>query len=144
MDVGAMSPRGRVLAALAVLVPVGLSGVVLAFTPVWWIFTTYFWIAFPAVGLLVGALADVGRERAEQVSPEKMETALLWALRERGELTAAGVAAETSLGVADAERMLRTLAEGGHLDVRVRGGALFYALWDEQSVPEIGGQGVGA
>jgi hypothetical protein len=147
MDIGAMSARGRVLAALAVLVPVGLSGVVLAFTPVWWIFTTYFWIAFPAVGLLVGGLAGVGRERsehAEQVSPKRMETALLWALRERGELTAAGVAAETSLGVADAERMLRALAEGGHLAVRVRGGALFYSLWDEEGVPEIEGQGVDA
>ena len=26
--------------------------------------------------------------------------------------------------------MLKGLAEGGHLDVRVRGGALSYALWE--------------
>jgi hypothetical protein len=31
--------------------------------------------------------------------------------------------------VAEADEMLRELAEGGHLEVRVRGGAIFYALW---------------
>jgi len=37
-----------------VLAPVALSGVLLvALAPgFWWIFTTYFWVAFPAFGLL--------------------------------------------------------------------------------------------
>jgi hypothetical protein len=43
---------------------------------------------------------------------------------------------ETSLTVAEADRMLKELAEGGHLDVRVRGGGLFYSLWE----PEEGRQ----
>jgi hypothetical protein len=45
-------------------------------------------------------------------------------------MTAAGVAAETSLSVAEADRRLRALAEAGHLEVRVRGGGIFYALWE--------------
>jgi hypothetical protein len=31
--------------------------------------------------------------------------------------------------VTEADETLRELAEGGHLEVRVRGGAIFYALW---------------
>jgi hypothetical protein len=144
MDVEEMSARGRVIAALAVLVPVGLSGVVLAFTPVWWIFTTYFWVAFPAVGLLASGVAGMSEARGERLSPERLEAELLWALRERGELTAAGVAAETTLGVAEAEGMLRALAEAGHLEVRVRGGGIFYALWEGERTPEIEGLGGGS
>jgi hypothetical protein len=139
-----MSARGRVMAALLVLVPVGLSGVVLAFTPVWWIFTTYFWVAFPAVGLLasgVAGMSEAREERTSRVSPKGLETELLRALWERGELTAAGVAAETSLGVAEAEEMLRALAEAGHLEVRVRGGGLFYALWEGEGAMELQGSG---
>ncbi|MGI8865361.1 MAG: hypothetical protein ACR2G1_01370, partial [Rubrobacteraceae bacterium] len=47
-----------------------------------------------------------------------------------GEVSAAGVAAETSMTVAEAERRLGELSEGGHLEVRVRGGGIFYALWE--------------
>jgi hypothetical protein len=39
---------------------------------------------------------------------------------------------ETSLSVTEADRMLKELAEGGHLDVRVRGGGLFYSLWERE------------
>ncbi len=39
---------------------------------------------------------------------------------------------ETSLSVAEADRMLQELAEAGHLEVRVRGGGLFYAFWGEE------------
>ena len=41
------SPVSRIAAALAVVVPVGLSGLLLiTFLPsMWWIFPTYFWIA---------------------------------------------------------------------------------------------------
>src|SRR5215212_9086221 len=53
-DVEKMSSGARISAALSVLVPVGLSGVFLvAFVPsLWWIFTTYFWVALPAFGML--------------------------------------------------------------------------------------------
>jgi hypothetical protein len=33
------------------------------------------------------------------------------------------------LTVAEADRRLRELAEHGHIEVRARGGAVFYALW---------------
>lgn len=130
LDTEKMSPGAQVVAASSVLAPVALSGVVLAFTPVWWIFTTYFWVAFPAFGLLVRGVAGLSEARPARVTAADGERALLLALRERGELTPAGVAAETSLTVAEADRRLKELAESGHLDVRVRGGGIFYALWE--------------
>ena len=52
------------------------------------------------------------------------------ALREHGELTPARAAMDTSLMEAEADKMLEGLAEGGRLEVRVRGGGLLYALWE--------------
>src|SRR5215210_7002133 len=128
-DVEKMSPGARISAALSVLVPVGLSGVFLvAFVPsLWWIFTTYFWVAFPAFGLLRSRIADLDEGRPVRLSEEERE--LLEAIRESGEISAAAAAARTSLTVAEADRRLRELAENGHLEVRARGGAIFYALW---------------
>lgn len=116
--------------ALSVLVPVALSGVVLAFTPAWWIFTTYFWVAFPAFGMLGSGISGLSERRPMRVSEQDREQELLEALRGHGEISAAGAAAETSMTVDEADSKLRELAEGGHLEVRVRGGALFYALWE--------------
>lgn len=129
-DVETLSPGARLTVALSVLVPVALSGVVLAFTPVWWIFTTYFWVAFPAFGMLGSGISGLSQGRPARVSEQDRERELLETLRERGALSAAGAAAETSMTVDEADRKLRELAEGGHLEVRVRGGALFYALWE--------------
>ena len=128
LDVESMRPRAQVATALTVLAPVVLSGLLLvAFAPgLWWVFTTYGWISFPALGLLVRGLAG---QREEPGTEESKERELLRALRERGELTSARAAMETSLSVAEADEMLRGLAENGHLEVRVRGGALSYALW---------------
>ena len=128
-EVEKMSPGARISAALSVLLPVGLSGVFLvAFVPsLWWIFTTYFWVAFPAFGLLRSGIAALGEGRPVRVSEEERE--LLEAIRESGEISAAAAAARTSLTVAEADRRLRELAENGHIEVRARGGAVFYALW---------------
>lgn len=130
-DVDGMSPGARILAALSVLVPVGLSGLFLVvFVPgLWWIFTTYFWVAFPAVGLLTSGISGLGEGSPEHVSEEERERELLEAIRESGEISAASAAARTSLTVAEADTRLRELAENGHLEVRARGGAIFYALW---------------
>jgi hypothetical protein len=131
-DVEKMSPGTRISAALAVLLPVGLSGVFLvAFAPsLWWIFTTYFWVAFPAFGLLTSSIAGLGEEgRPVRVSEEERERELLEAIRDSGEISAAAASARTSLTVAETDRRLRELAENGHLEVRARGGAIFYALW---------------
>ena len=130
-EVEKMSPGARISAALSVLVPVGLSGVFLvAFVPsLWWIFTTYFWVAFPAFGLLTSGIAGLSEGRPVRVSEEERERELLEAIRESGEISAAAAAARTSLTVAEVDRRLKELAENGHLEVRARGGAIFYALW---------------
>ena len=130
-EVEKMSPGVRISAALLVLVPVGLSGVFLvAFVPsLWWIFTTYFWVAFPALGLLTSGISGLGEGSPVRVAEEERERELLEAIRENGEISAAAAAARTSLTVAEADRRLRELAENGHIEVRARGGAVFYALW---------------
>ena len=129
-----MSPALRISAALSVLVVVGLSGVFLvAFVPgLWWIFTTYFWVAFPAFGLLTSDIAGLSEGRPVRVSEEERERELLEAIRESGEISAAAAAARTSLTVAEVDRRLKELAEKGHLEVRVRGGAILYALWGNE------------
>ncbi len=132
LDAKEMSPRAQVVAALAVLAPVALSGIVLvALAPgLWWVFTTYFWVAFPALGLLAKGISGLSEEKSEApLLAASRERELLQALERHGELTPAEAAMETSLSVAEADEMLKELAEAGHLEVLVRGGGLFYALW---------------
>jgi hypothetical protein len=140
LEVEEMGPRVRVVTGLAVLVLVLLSGLMLvAFVPgLWWVFTTYGWVSFPAFGLVVSGVAGLSEGRAGSRPAESGERELLEALRERGELTPTRAAMETSLSVAEADRMLRELAENGHLEVRVRGGALYYALWARPATLEAG------
>ncbi len=133
-----MVSGGSRASAVAVVAAVALSGVFLVvFVPeLWWVFTTYFWIAFPAIGRLGGAARGLG---GSSLGPERE---LLEALRRHGELTPGLAAAETSLSVAEADRRLGELAGEGHLEVRVRGGGIFYALWDGESRrPLNGGEG---
>jgi hypothetical protein len=128
-----MGPGARISAALSVLASVGLSGVFLVvFVPqLWWIFTTYFWVAFPALGLLTSGVSGLGEGRPVRVSGEERELELLVAIRESGEISAASAAARTSLTVAEADRRLKELAENGHIEVRARGGAILYVLWGD-------------
>ena len=70
-------------------------------------------------------------ERTGRVTvQESKERELLEALARRGELSSALAALETSLTVAEADRMLSDLAESGHVEVRAREGRLGYALWE--------------
>lgn len=141
LDTEKLNPATQMAVALSVLVPVGLSGVFLvAFMPgLWWIFTTYFWVAFPALGLLTSGISGPGEGDTVRISEEEQERELLEAIRESGEISAAAAAARTSLTVAEADRRLRELAENGHIEVRARGGAVFYALWGagEEATGEI-------
>src|SRR5215212_10950030 len=104
-DVEEMSSRARITAALSVLLPVALSGLFLvAFVPsLWWIFTTYFWVAFPALGLLTSSISGLSESSPIRVSEEERERELLEAIRENGEISAAAAAARTSLTVAEAD-----------------------------------------
>ncbi len=133
-----MSPKAQVTTSLAVIVPVVLAGVFLfAFTSVWWIWFTFFWVVFPAFGLLVRGIAGLSESSTElPAAANSKERELLEALRREGELTPARAAMETSLSVAEADQMLKDLAAGGHLEVRTRGVGLTYALWASPTAPE--------
>ncbi len=136
LDVERLDPRSQVVAALAVLAPVVLSGLLLvALAPgLWWIFTTYGWVAFPAFALLLRGLAGTSESRTIHAPAKDKERELLEALAREGELSPVLAAMETSLSVAEADKMLKGLAEGGHLQVRARGGGLYYALWGQANL----------
>lgn len=142
LDAEEMSPGARVSASLAVLAPAVLvAALVLTQAPwLFWLFFVFGWAVFPAFGMFVRGVAEMAERRRVAPRPAKSkERELLEALREHGELTPARAAMETSLAVAEADEMLKGLAEGGHLDVRVRGGGLFYALWAIEATPrELG------
>ena len=139
-----ISSTARISAALAVLAPAALVAVlVLATVPqLFWLFFIFGWMVFPAFGLLVRGVVDLAEQRRSELGPgpaKSRERELLEALRRNGELTPARAAMETSLSVAEADGMLRELAEGGHLEVRIRGGGLYYGLWEE---PETKGEAI--
>jgi hypothetical protein len=143
VDVESMSPKvravsgvvtgGAILLAAALLIP---------FTDLWWLIFIFCWIVFPALGTFARGIAGLMESRQEEQVPENnKERDLLEALRDQGELTPAQAAVETSLTVKEADEMLKALAEGGHLEVRVRGGALSYSLWGYEKDEERGGIG---
>ena len=140
LDTENLSPGAQVAAALAVLILVVLSGIfLLAAAPgLWWILTTYGWVAFPASGLLMRGLAGTAAEPSGKqkslAAAGAQEKELLGALAARGELSPVQAAIETSLSVAEADKMLKELTGGGYLEVRVRGGGIYYALWESEKV----------
>jgi hypothetical protein len=105
------------------------------FFPFFFPFLFLFWMIpfflVPALGLSVRSVAGLFEARAQEPADEgRREKELLEALARHGELTPARAALETSLGVAEADRMLSGLAKDGHIEVRAREGRLEYALWD--------------
>jgi hypothetical protein len=138
----AMVPYGR---PFSPRFPVGLvvGGLFLLFVagPAFHFFPFFLILAVPF--LLVPAFAAVARglarvaeartrERTGGVAVEESkERELLGALARRGELSPALAALETSLTVAEADRMLSDLAESGHLEVRAHDGRIGYALWEQ-------------
>ena len=139
LDVESMSPRSQVAAGLAVVLPVVVGAVlVLTLAPnFFWLIFVFGWMIFPAFGLLVRGIAGLSEDRSGLSSGGK-ERELLGALRDHGELTPAQAAMETSLSVSEADEMLKDLTEKGHIQVRVRGGGLFYSLWEVEGGAERG------
>ena len=131
IDTEKMGPRAQVAVALSVLVPAALGAVlVLSLVPqLFWLIFVFGWTIFPAIGLLARGVAGLSDARPERIAAESRERELLRALRKHGELTPVRAATETSLSVAEADRMLKELAAAGHLEVQARDGGLFYALW---------------
>lgn len=136
-DAYAWRPRGRfpfgfapVLLAFAGFLTLASAGAYFPLFPLVPMFLLLFFFAGPAIGRF--AARGVGSRRSPEVRPvgDGGEKELLRALERNGEITAARVALETSLGVAEADKMLAKLAAGGHLEVRARDGHLTYALRD--------------
>jgi hypothetical protein len=134
LDVEKMSPRAQ---AVTGLVTGGLillaAALLIAFTQFWWLIFIFGWAVFPAFGVFVRGVAGLVDTRSEPLAANARERELLQALQSSGELTPAQAAMETSLTVNEADEMLKDLAAKGHLDVRVRGGGLFYGLWETDS-----------
>jgi hypothetical protein len=133
VDVDRMSPKAQVVTSLAVLIPVAVGAVVVLtlVTWLWWLIFVFGWTIFPAFGLLLRGIAGLseGEGRAQVPAAGGKEREVLGVLREHDEVTPTQVAMETSLTVEEADGMLKDLAAKGHLDVRVRGGGIFYGLW---------------
>ncbi|MGI8649111.1 MAG: hypothetical protein ACR2KW_01845 [Rubrobacter sp.] len=148
--VDGVSRGARVIGAGAVISGVAVSGLLLlASVPeAWWLITIYGWVVFPAFRLLGSELPRLEDESigSRSLRPVSQERQLLEALGRHGSLTPARAAMETSLSVSEAEGLLWALANGGHLEVRVRDGGLFYAMWDagEDDQREDARQAVGS
>jgi hypothetical protein len=134
LDVEKMSPKaqavtGAVTGGLILLA----AALLIAFTQFWWLIFIFGWAVFPAFGVFARGVAGLIDARSEPPAANARERELLEALQNSGELTPAQAAMETSLTVNEADEMLKDLAAKGHLDVRVRGGGLFYGLWESDS-----------
>ena len=137
LDVEKMSPKaqavtGAVTGGLILLA----AALLIAFTNFWWLIFIFGWAVFPAFGVFARGVAGLVDTRSEPPAANARERELLEALQRKGELTPAQAAMETSLTVNEADEMLEDLAAKGHLDVRVRGGGLFYGLWETDSEAE--------
>ena len=134
LDVEKMSPKAQ---AVTGVVTGGLillaAALLIAFTQFWWLIFIFGWAVFPAFGVFARGVAGLVDTRSEPPAANARERELLEALQSSGELTPAQAAMKTSLTVNEADEMLKDLAAKGHLDVRVRGGGLFYGLWETNS-----------
>jgi hypothetical protein len=142
LDVDSLSPTAQITTSLAVLIPVVVASVAVLFifTNFWWFIFFFGWALFPAFSLLLRGIAGLSDgERAGEISSGNgKERELLSALREHEEISPTQAAMETSLSVEEADGMLKELAAKGHLDVRVRGGGIFYGLWRAEDAEKPG------
>src|SRR5215212_1484997 len=103
----------------------------LDFFPFFFLFWMIPFFLVPALALSVRSVVGLFEARSQEpVDEGRREKEILEALARHGELTPARAALETSLGVAEADRILSGLAKDGHIEVRAREGRLEYALWD--------------
>jgi len=139
VDVEAMSPRAQ---AVTGVVTGGLillaAALLIAFTHFWWLIFVFGWAVFPAFGVFARGVAGLVETRSVPLPKNSKERELLDTLREHEEITPTRAAMETSLTVEEADGMLRELAAKGHLDVRVRGGGIFYGLWRAEDAENRG------
>ena len=133
VDVDKMSPRAQAVTGVVMGGLILLSAALLiAFTNFWWLIFVFGWAVFPAFGVFARGVAGLVETRSEPLPKNAKERELLTALREHDEISPTQAAMETSLTVEEADGMLKELATKGHLDVRVRGGGIFYGLWQPE------------
>lgn len=132
LDVESMSPRAQAITGVVTsgLILLAAATVLIAVPQMWWLIFIFGWAVFPAFGVFARGVAGLVETRPEALPEGAKEKELLGALQRRGELTPAQAAMETSLSVRQADEMLESLAAKGHLEVRVRGGGIFYSLWE--------------
>ncbi len=141
IDLENMSPKAQAVTGLVVggsLLLVAAS--LLLLTDMWWLIFVFGWMFFPAIGLFARGVAGITDAHPKRLPENSREQELLETIKDHGEVTPAQAAMDTSLTVSEADEMLKKLAEGGHLDVRVRGGGLFYALWGYGDHEKLEGQ----
>ena len=140
MDVESMDLEARAVSGVVTGGAILLAAALLVlFTDLWWLIFIVCWIVFLALGTFTKGVAGLMESHQEERLPQNSkERELLETLRDRGGLTPAQAAVETSLSVKEADRMLEELAEDGHLEVRVRGGTLSYSLWGYEKGEEKG------
>lgn len=131
VDLDSLSPKGQAVAGavtggVVLLVAVSL----IVFTDLWWLIFIFGWLLFPALGAFARGVAGLADSGASKPLASDRERELLQALRGGGELSSAQVAMETSLTVSEADEIVGRLAGDGHVRVRVRGGGIFYSLWE--------------
>jgi hypothetical protein len=95
-----------------------------------WVIPFFLMPAFVAVTRGLTEFRESRTRTGRATVQESKERELLEALARRGELSPALAALETSLSVAEADRMLSDLASSGHVEVRAHEGRLGYALWE--------------
>jgi cytoskeletal protein RodZ len=134
-----MSPKAQAAVGLVVGGVILIAAAYVLTTGFWWMIFIFGWAVFPALGLLAKGVAGIIDSPKEELpAANSRERELLEAVERNGEVTPARVAMETSLTVDEADRMLSALAEKGHLEVRVRGGGLVYAMWEQDRREIIG------
>jgi hypothetical protein len=139
VDIEKMSPRAQAVTGVVTGGLILLSaGLLLAFTHFWWLIFVFGWAVFPAFGVFARGVAGLVETRSEPLPKNPKERELLGSLREHEEITPTQAAMETSLTVEEADGMLKDLAAKGHLDVRVRGGGIFYGLWPAEEAEKRG------
>jgi len=92
------------------------------FTRFWWMVLLF------GAAALVALVAVRGWASGRPAVAGRVERELLGALREHGELTPTAAAMFTPLPATEAAKRLEKLAQEGHLEARVRDGAIAYAL----------------
>lgn len=138
-----LGPKVQIAIAVLMLLPLSVlltdPGTIfslfgfLGLNPVIVLRVSVLWLLLLAFLLLLVGLVNLLRMRRTRRKEARLhgsrERELLETLKKEGELTAAAASAETSLTVAQADEMLREMAERGYVEARSRFEARFYSLW---------------